>query len=462
MPPQTPYGSRTRQRVRGALGDHRARRADGLGRRLAGGSRRAALAVGVEEQGAVRAPAGSRPAASPRGRRWDRGAVRRQPWCPPALRGCVRRTVIPLHKLVKLTAMNNVTTRRDAGADVRSAEWRSGRRAGQSLRVRRARGRATPPAPPARGPALTVAAVARRLGVAPATLRTWDRRYGLGPTEHAPARTAATRRATSPGSRSCAGSSSRGCRRRGGPRRAARPPASRRSRVARPRPPQARPTSTAARRDRRSRVGGASSRCPAAAATPWPGPRRDGPRRHARVRDRRRQLSSAGASSRPGTTCWCPSSWPSVRAGRPPVRASRSSTSSPSASPRRSRRHGAARRAQPAPRAARQRGRGAAHAAAARVAAALAERRIAARPRCAGAARRAGRAVRRSGPSPSWCGPGPRARRGARRSPSCPRCARHRSCSSAGRGWREDLPAGVTRVDDLVDAVSRISHAVAV
>lgn len=33
-------------------------------------------------------------------------------------------------------------------------------------------------------PALTVAAVARRLGVAPATLRTWDRRYGLGPSAH--------------------------------------------------------------------------------------------------------------------------------------------------------------------------------------------------------------------------------------------------------------------------------------
>jgi len=32
---------------------------------------------------------------------------------------------------------------------------------------------------------LTVSAVARRLGVAPATLRTWDRRYGLGPSAHA-------------------------------------------------------------------------------------------------------------------------------------------------------------------------------------------------------------------------------------------------------------------------------------
>jgi len=31
---------------------------------------------------------------------------------------------------------------------------------------------------------LTVAAVARRLGVAPATLRTWARRYGVGPTDH--------------------------------------------------------------------------------------------------------------------------------------------------------------------------------------------------------------------------------------------------------------------------------------
>jgi DNA-binding transcriptional MerR regulator len=41
---------------------------------------------------------------------------------------------------------------------------------------------------------LTVAAVARRLGVAPATLRTWERRYGLGPTE----RVAGSRRRYTP------------------------------------------------------------------------------------------------------------------------------------------------------------------------------------------------------------------------------------------------------------------------
>jgi DNA-binding transcriptional MerR regulator len=37
---------------------------------------------------------------------------------------------------------------------------------------------------PTTAPTLTVAAVARRLGVAPATLRTWARRYGLGPSAH--------------------------------------------------------------------------------------------------------------------------------------------------------------------------------------------------------------------------------------------------------------------------------------
>src|SRR5690606_35592128 len=34
------------------------------------------------------------------------------------------------------------------------------------------------------GAPLTVAAVANRLGVAASTLRTWDRRYGLGPSSH--------------------------------------------------------------------------------------------------------------------------------------------------------------------------------------------------------------------------------------------------------------------------------------
>ena len=38
---------------------------------------------------------------------------------------------------------------------------------------------------PADGPRYTVSAVAHQLGVAPATLRTWARRYGLGPSEHA-------------------------------------------------------------------------------------------------------------------------------------------------------------------------------------------------------------------------------------------------------------------------------------
>ncbi|MFC9955534.1 MerR family transcriptional regulator, partial [Streptomyces prasinus] len=35
-----------------------------------------------------------------------------------------------------------------------------------------------------RGGGLTTGEVARRLGVAPTTVRTWDRRYGLGPTAH--------------------------------------------------------------------------------------------------------------------------------------------------------------------------------------------------------------------------------------------------------------------------------------
>lgn len=42
----------------------------------------------------------------------------------------------------------------------------------------------TPAAETHLAPTLTVAAVARRLGVAPATLRTWARRYSLGPSAH--------------------------------------------------------------------------------------------------------------------------------------------------------------------------------------------------------------------------------------------------------------------------------------
>ena len=46
----------------------------------------------------------------------------------------------------------------------------------------------TPTAHPTDGPPLQVAAAAHRVGVAPSTLRTWDRRYGIGPTDHTPGR----------------------------------------------------------------------------------------------------------------------------------------------------------------------------------------------------------------------------------------------------------------------------------
>ncbi len=49
-------------------------------------------------------------------------------------------------------------------------------------------GAADRPLAPGGGTGLTLAvsAVAARIGVAPATLRTWDRRYGLGPAQHTP------------------------------------------------------------------------------------------------------------------------------------------------------------------------------------------------------------------------------------------------------------------------------------
>ena len=44
--------------------------------------------------------------------------------------------------------------------------------------------------------ALSVAGAARGLGVAPGTLRSWERRYGLAPSLHTPGVTAATARST--------------------------------------------------------------------------------------------------------------------------------------------------------------------------------------------------------------------------------------------------------------------------
>jgi transposase-like protein len=58
--------------------------------------------------------------------------------------------------------------------------------AGEEVDAEQAEGDAALTRPGPAAPGLTVAAVARRLGVAPATLRTWDRRYGLGPTAHSP------------------------------------------------------------------------------------------------------------------------------------------------------------------------------------------------------------------------------------------------------------------------------------
>ncbi|SDD28712.1 B12 binding domain-containing protein [Geodermatophilus telluris] len=45
---------------------------------------------------------------------------------------------------------------------------------------------ARPPEQSSADPRLSVAVVARRLGVAPTTLRSWDRRYGLGPSDRRP------------------------------------------------------------------------------------------------------------------------------------------------------------------------------------------------------------------------------------------------------------------------------------
>jgi MerR family transcriptional regulator, light-induced transcriptional regulator len=70
----------------------------------------------------------------------------------------------------------------DSGPAARRRPGQGNAGTGAAAPLQRSRGGATETS--SAGPSLTVAAVARRLGVAPATLRTWDRRYGLGPSEH--------------------------------------------------------------------------------------------------------------------------------------------------------------------------------------------------------------------------------------------------------------------------------------
>lgn len=55
------------------------------------------------------------------------------------------------------------------------------------------------------GAGLTTGALARRLGVSPTTLRSWDRRYGIGPEVRGEGGTGGGRRGTSPCWRRCAG-----------------------------------------------------------------------------------------------------------------------------------------------------------------------------------------------------------------------------------------------------------------
>src|SRR3954466_13291270 len=82
----------------------------------------------------------------------------------------------------RATPVNDAGLNRCCNASVRGFRWRrqsSPRTIGPMATTDRGNDRS--PTPP---PMLTVAAVARRLGVAPATLRTWDRRYDLGPSAH--------------------------------------------------------------------------------------------------------------------------------------------------------------------------------------------------------------------------------------------------------------------------------------
>ncbi len=200
-------------------------------------------------------------------------------------------------------------------------------------------------------PRLTVSGAARRLGIAPATLRTWDRRYGIGPTGHArgrhrrysaadmarlelmqralmqgaaPAEAARYARTTAPSAASGVGARPAGDHRRtdGADTRS-----SRRARCGRP------PVTGAPRpRPRRGRSVPADAGCRAAGARARPGRAGDGPDR-GRTTWWRTRSPRTGWS--PRGTRWRARSWPrSGTAGRPPVVAWRSSTCSASASSR--------------------------------------------------------------------------------------------------------------------------------
>ncbi len=168
-------------------------------------------------------------------------------------------------------------------------------------------------------PHLSVAAVARMLGIAPATLRTWDRRYGIGPSAHAPGR-----------------------HRRYSPEDVARLETMRHALVRGSRPPRRRATRWRRRaggpscgQRRRSAAGGrhdvAAAGRGAAMRAGSAGPR-------SRWTSRRRAPCSSRPSTRsaswpPGTTSCGPCSAPWRSGGRRPGRAWRWSTCSARASP---------------------------------------------------------------------------------------------------------------------------------
>ena len=194
--------------------------------------------------------------------------------------------------------------------------------------------------------ALSAGAVARRLGVAVTTLRTWHQRYGLGPSQHVPgqhrrytaedlARLEVMRRLTAAGRR-----------RRPRPRAWAAPEC--RPRSTSPRPCRRRPASDAVRGAGRGTAAATPSRSAAPGRPPaaWPAP----PCAWTRpaMRDIIETPSPTAASSRAWDEVILPGAGRHRRAARGHRRgSSRSSTCSPAASPRCSARSPGRRRGRP-------------------------------------------------------------------------------------------------------------------